>query len=163
MPEQAITTEPKPTEAATDTTQGDPADKPLGPNGEKALAAERSRADTAEKAVKEYAAKFKAIEDANLGDLERAQKEAAEARAELAQITHQNLTNSVALAKGVPADLVQFLTGDTAEAISAKADVLLSRLNAPTTPKPDPSQGAGQGGGAGSTADSFAAFFNSQI
>ena len=42
----------------------------------------------------------------------------------------------------MPADLVEFLTGDTEGDIAAKADLLMARLNTPGTPKPDPSQGA---------------------
>lgn len=123
-------------------TQGDPAeDKPLGPGGEKALAAEREARKGLEKAHAELTAKLKQIEDSQLGDLERAQKEASEAKGELARITKENVRNKVALAKSVPADLLDFLTGDTEDEIAAKADVLMARLNAPTTPRPDPSQG----------------------
>lgn len=126
--------------------QGDPADKPLGPNGEKALVAERTRADAAEKAARDLKVRLDKIEAANLSDLEKAQKEAAETKAALADITRQNLRNSVALAKGVPADLVEFLTGDTEADIAKKADVLLTRLavkaaETPGTPKPDLTQG----------------------
>lgn len=144
-------------------TQGDPVDKPLGPNGEKALKSEREARAAAEKSASELKARLDAIEAANLSDLEKAQKAAADAQAQLADITRQNLRNSVALAKGVPADLVEFLTGESEQEISAKADVLMSRLNAPTTPKPDPSQGAGSGAAKGSAADQFAEFFNSQL
>jgi len=77
-----------------------------------------------------------------LSDLERAQKEAADNAAELARLRSENVRNKVAIDKGVPADLVEFLTGDTEGDIAAKADLLLARLNTPGTPKPDPSQGA---------------------
>jgi hypothetical protein len=144
-------------------TQGDPADKPLGPNGEKALKSEREARAAAEKSAAELKARLDSIEAANLSDLEKAQKAAADAQAQLADITRQNLRNSVALAKGVPADLVEFLTGESEQEISVKADVLMSRLNAPTTPKPDPSQGAGSGAAKGSASDQFAEFFTSQL
>lgn len=121
--------------------QGDPADG-LGDAGKKALAAEREARKAAEKSAAEFAERLKKLETANLSELERAQREAAEARATLEQITKQNLRNSVALAKGVPADLVDFLNGDTEDEIAAKADVLLARLSTPTSPRPDPSQGA---------------------
>lgn len=122
-------------------TQGDPADKPLGPGGEKALAAEREARKALEKTAAELTAKLKQIEDASLGDLERAQKEASEAKDALARLTKENVRNKVALDKSVPADLLDFLTGDTEDEIAAKADILMARLNAPTTPRPDPSQG----------------------
>jgi len=143
--------------------QGDPGDTPLGPNGEKALKAEREARAAAEKAAADFKARLDEIEKANLSELEKAQREAQEAHNQLAEITRQSTVNKVALAKGVPADLVEFLTGDTEEAIAAKADLLVARLNAPKTPKPDPSQGAGPGEGKGSAADAFADFFTSKL
>jgi uncharacterized protein (DUF885 family) len=140
------TAAPAATENTEPTTQGDPADKPLGPNGEKALESERAARKAAEKSAADLAAKLKAIEDANLSEIEKAQKAAADARAELDRISKENLRNSVALAKGVPADLVQFLNGDTEDDLNAQADTLLARLNAaPTTPKPDLSQASTAG------------------
>jgi DNA-binding XRE family transcriptional regulator len=139
--------------------QGEPGDTPLGPNGEKALRAEREARAAAEKAAADYKAKLDEIEKASRSELEKAQ----EAQAQLAEITRQSTVNKVALEKGVPADLVEFLTGDNEEAIAAKADLLLARLNAPKTPKPDPSQGAGPGEGKASAADSFAEFFTSHL
>jgi len=152
MPEP-ITPEP------VEPQQGEPADTPLGPNGEKALESERQARKAADKAVTDLTARLAAIDNANLSELEKAQREATDARTSLAELTKQNTRNSVALAKGVPADLVEFLTGDTAEEIGARADLLLTRLNAPTTPRPDPSQGpSGDGSGAGSPAQQFAEF-----
>lgn len=141
----------------TTTPQGEPADKPLGPNGEKALKAERERADAAERRLKE-------IETAQLSDLEKAQKQAQEAQTQLAEITRQSTRNAVALAKGVPVDLVDFLTGDTEEEMAARADVLLARIStAPTTPKPDLTQGAARGAAGGTPETDFAAFLKNQM
>ena len=139
MSEQSVATA-EATEAVE--VQGEPADKPLGPNGEKALTAERAARKSAETAAADLQAKLDKIEQANLTELEKAQRAATEARAQLEQITRQNTRNAVALTKGVPADLVEFLTGDTEEQIAAKADVLMARLNAPKTPLPDATQGA---------------------
>lgn len=152
MSETTPETTTPPAEPETPNPQGDPAgDQPLGENGVKALKAERERADAAER-------ELKTLRAAQMSDLERAQAEAREAREQLAKVTTQNLRNSVALAKGVPADLVEFLTGDTEDEIAAKADVLLSRITpvAPT-PKPDRSQGAKGAPQPSSTADQFAA------
>ena len=143
------------------TTQGEPAD--LGDAGKKALAAERDARKAAEKASADLKAKLDQIEKANLSELEKAQLAAKEAQDQLAEITRQNLRNSVALAKGVPADLAEFLTGDTEDELNAKADTLLARLNAPTTPLPDPSQGARGGDGQKSVADQFAAALEGRI
>jgi hypothetical protein len=114
----------------------------LGDGGKKALQAEREARKVAEKANAELAARLKEFEDSKLSELERAQKEAAENAAELARLRTENVRSKVAIDKGVPADLVEFLTGDTEGDIAAKADLLLARLNTPGTPKPDPSQGA---------------------
>lgn len=120
-------------------------DEALREPGKKALEAERNARKSAEQNAAELAAKLKEFEDAKLTELERAKKQQEESAAELAQLRQQNVRNSVALAKGIPADLVEFLTGDTEEEVAAKADILLSRLNTPTSPKPDPSQGAKDG------------------
>jgi len=133
---EATTTE------ATATTEAEPTTtQELGDSGIKALQAERDARKAAEKANADLAAKLKAFEDAKLSDLEKAQNAANESAAELTRLRTENIRNTVALSKGVPADLVEFLTGDTEEAVAAKADLLLARLNAPTSPKPDPSQG----------------------
>jgi hypothetical protein len=114
----------------------------LGDGGKKAIQAERDARKVAERTVADLAAKLKSFEDANLSELERTKKAAEESAAELAALRTENVRNKVALDKGVPADLVEFLTGDTEGDIAAKADLLLARLNTPGTPKPDPSQGA---------------------
>jgi broad specificity phosphatase PhoE len=114
----------------------------LGDGGKKALQAERDARKQAEKTNAELAARLKEFEDSKLSDLERAQKEAAENAAELARLRTENVRSKVAIDKGVTADLIEFLTGDTEGDIAAKADLLLARLNTPGTPKPDPSQGA---------------------
>lgn len=114
----------------------------LGDGGKKAIQAERDARKVAERTVADLAAKLKSFEDANLSELERTKKAAEESATELAALRTENVRNKVALDKGVPADLVEFLTGDTEGDIAAKADLLLARLNTPGTPKPDPSQGA---------------------
>jgi hypothetical protein len=119
-----------------------PETQELGDGGKKALQAERDARKAAEKANAELNARLKEFEDSKLSDLERAQKEAADNAAELSRLRSENVRNKVAIDKGVPADLVEFLTGDTEGDIAAKADLLLARLNTPGTPKPDPSQGA---------------------
>lgn len=133
----------EPTTATTpEVPQGDPAEA-LGDGGKKALAAEREARKAAEKSASEALARLKQIETAQLSDLERAQREASEAKDALADLTKRALRDRVALTKGVPADLADFLSGDTEDELAAKADVLLARLaKAPTGPIPDPSQGS---------------------
>jgi hypothetical protein len=119
-----------------------PESRELGDGGKKALSAERDARKAAERTAAELSAKLKQFEDANLSELERTKKAAEESAAELAKLRSENIRSKVALDKGIPADLVEFLTGDTEGDIAAKADLLLARLNTPGTPKPDPSQGA---------------------
>jgi hypothetical protein len=128
----------KPVEA---TQQGDPADVPLGPAGEKALKAERELRNAAERQAAEFKAKLDKIEAANLSDLERAQKEAADAKEAAAKATTEALRFRVAAQHGISdedADL--FLTGTDAETLTKQATRLKDRT--PTAPKPDLSQGA---------------------
>ncbi|MGN6245120.1 MAG: capsid assembly scaffolding protein Gp46 family protein [Motilibacteraceae bacterium] len=137
-PADPATTAPAP---VTDPNpQGDPAD--LGEGGKKALEAERKRAAQAEREAKALKARLDEIEAANLSELEKAQKAAADAAARLAEYEKTTLRQRVALAKGVPADLVDRLRGDTEDEISADADALMALVKAPTTPLADPSQGA---------------------
>jgi hypothetical protein len=157
-PETPVPTEP------VEQPQGEPAVKPLGPNGENALREERAQRKAAEKQAADFKKRLDALEQANLSEVEKAQKAAQEAQNALADVTRQNLRNKVALAKGVPADLVDFLTGDNEEEIAAKADVLLKRIGAPTNPKPDLSQGArGENPAGGTPADQFANFLRRQL
>ena len=156
---EATTTEAS--EAGTPVEVQEPAD--LGDAGQKAIKAERDARKAAERSNAELAARLKEFEDAKLSELERANNAAAEAATELSRLRAENVRATVALSKGVPADLIEFLTGDTEEEVAAKADLLLSRLNAPGTPKPDPSQGAKGAPISGSAGDQFAAFFESNL
>lgn len=134
------TVTPAETDATADVAATD--SQELGDGGKKALQAERDARKSADKTIAELNARLKEFEDSKLSDLERAQKEAADNAAELGRLRSENVRSKVALDKGIPADLVEFLTGDTEGDIAAKADLLLARLNTPGTPKPDPSQGA---------------------
>lgn len=140
MSEQTSTDTTEVAETPETAAGATPEEPNLGDGGKKALDAERTARKAAEKSAAALKARLDEIEQANLTELEKAQKAAADAQAALADITRQNTVNRVALAKGVPADLTEFLTGDTEDEVAAKADLLLSRLNAPTTPRPDPSQ-----------------------
>jgi hypothetical protein len=126
-----------------DKQQGDPAesDETLGEGGKKALVAERKAREAAEKQAAELKARLDKIEAANMSDLERAQKEAADAKEAAAKATADALRFRVAAQNGISdedADL--FLTGSDLETLTKQATRLKERT--PTTPKPDPSQGA---------------------
>lgn len=123
-----------------DLVQGDPVE--LGDGGKKALEAERKRANAFEKQLKQFQAAAQQAEADKLSDLEKAQNAAREAAAQLAEYQKTAIRQKVALEKGVPANLVDRLRGDDEDSLSADADELLALLNKPTTPRPDPSQGA---------------------
>lgn len=143
------TTDPAPeatTEPATDTAPATtpPADD-LGDAGKKALAAERAAKRAAEKQVAELAAKVKEFEDASKSEAEKAAARAEAAEKALAEVTAKALRLEVAAEVGVPADLVEFLTGGDEESLRAQAEKLMAATaasKAPRPPQPDPSQGA---------------------
>lgn len=139
MSEDTTTTTDATAEPVAEVT---PETQELGDAGKKAIAAERDARKAAEKANAELTARLKEFEDSKLSELELAKRTAEESATELARLRTENVRTSVALSKGVPADLVEFLTGDTEEEVAAKADLLLARLGTPGIPKPDPSQGS---------------------
>lgn len=146
----------EPTEPNEDQQQGDPAEAPLGEAGKKALQAERERAKAAEQQAAEFKRRLDEIEAANLSDLERAQKQAQEAQEVASKATAEALRFRVAAKHGITdedADL--FLTGTDAETLERQAARLVERT--PTSPRPDPSQGAKGDAPSGSTAEQFAA------
>ena len=120
--------------------QGDPVE--LGDGGKKALEAERKRANALDKQLKAFQAERDTAEAEKLTELERAQKAAKEASDRLAEYEKTTMRQKVALDTGLPAALVARLQGDDEESLIADAESLMALLNTPTTPKPDPSQGA---------------------
>lgn len=146
------------------TADADVTDTPdLGDAGQKAIKAERDARKAAERTAAELAAQLKSFEDANLSELERTKKAAEESAAELAQLRVENIRTRVALEKGVPSDLIEFLTGSTEDEVAAKADTLMARIGSSGTPKPDPSQGAKGNTQKKSTGDMFEDFFNQNL
>ena len=133
----------------------------LGDAGKKALDAMKAERNAAKRERDALRAKLDEIERANLSDLERAQQDAKDARDRLADLERQNVVQRVALEKGLPANLVDRLRGDTEDDISADADALLALVNAPRKPAPDPTQGGG--GALPSTAQQFADAFEGVI
>jgi hypothetical protein len=100
-----------------------------------------------ERKSRENAKRIKDIEDRDLSDLDRAKKEIAELTDRATTAERARLRADVALAKGLPADVVSALTGDTPEELTAAADALIKWRGSavpavPTAPRPDPSQGA---------------------
>jgi hypothetical protein len=136
----------------------DPPDKPLGPNGEKALAAERKRADDMEKQLKALAPLQKLAEalggagDPATGptDIEKITERLTKHETELAGERSARWRAEIANEKGLTIEQAARLQGDSKDALAADADALKALFPTaplpPGTPRPDPHQG-GLGGG----------------
>ncbi len=132
----------------------------LGDAGKKALAAERARAETAEKALKALQEAEKKRAEAELSELERFKKENEELRNGKTASELEALRYSVALEKGLPANLASRLTGTDRESLEADADSLAELVGQKTnSPRPDPSQGPKAQPGTGTPREQFAALF----
>jgi hypothetical protein len=138
----------------------DPADKPLGPAGERALAAEREARKALEKQMAEYAPLKELAAALAGGQKPPAGKSEVdllnERFAELEKTANEERAArwrvEVAQAKGLSAEQASWLQGTTQEELAASADRLLAAFPTapagPRTPVPDPSQGA-RGGAPG--------------
>ena len=85
--------------------------------------------------------RLKEIDDAKLSEIEKAQRDAAEAAQELTNLRRDSLRQKVALDAGLPAKWVGRLQGDSEEDLRADAMEILADLNKTRKPAPDPSQG----------------------
>jgi hypothetical protein len=140
MSEATTETESKPTEA--EAKQGDPADKPLGENGEKALRAERERAKDLEKQLNAASARLAEIERANETALEKAQREAQEAREAASHATTTALRYRIAAETGITDNVDLILTAADEETMRRQAELWGSRAPETTAgPRPDLTQG----------------------
>lgn len=147
----------------TQERQGD-SDAPLGEAGKKALTAEREARKQAEKAAAQYKKQLEEAAQSQMSDLERAQAEAKTAveRAEAAE--RDVLRYRIAAAHGITeGDADLFLTGADEDTMTAQAARYTELNQAPTTPRPDPSQGAKGTTQPASTADAFAEVFGGRI
>jgi hypothetical protein len=165
MSEETATAEPAATQEAQ--TQETPADEPLGEGGKKALDAERAARKAAEKAASDLQAQLDKINRANESAIEKAQREANEAKEAAAKATADALRLRVAAKHGISdedADL--FLTGSDEDTLTRQAERLTARnaeATSPRAPKPDANQGRSGATGPKSTADSFAEFFRNNL
>lgn len=144
-------------------TQGDP--EALGDAGKAALAAERKRANEAEKQAREALARIKELEEKDATELEKATrriKELEDANATLSTDVASRdktiLRLNTGIDEGLPKNLIARLQGDDEDTLKADA-ASLRELIPDTTPSPfpkaDPSQGP-KGAGKTSNADHFA-------
>lgn len=128
----------------TATGQGEPADKPLGENGEKALKAERDRAKDLEKQLNAATGKLTELERANETAIEKATREAQEAKSQVEQIPHKvadQLREHLTKIHGISEEHRNlYLTSNDPEVLLKQAAGLVERT--PTgAPKPDLTQG----------------------
>lgn len=139
------------TETAAETAE-------LGDAGTKAIRAERARADKAEKALKALQLDAETRANAELSELERFKKEAEELRSAKTASELEAIRYSVALEKGLPANLAARLQGTDRESIEADADSLSELVGAKPTGqvRADHSQGTKSTVGETSPATAFA-------
>lgn len=86
--------------------------------------------------------KEKEREDAQLSEIEKAKRDADEAKIELEKLRSAKTRADIALELGLPAKWVGRLQGDTEDELRADAAEILADLNKPKKPAPDASQGA---------------------
>lgn len=163
--------DPTPDPAAN--PQGDPApaataptgDKPLGENGEKALKAERDARSAAEKQAAALQKQLDDIAAANLSDLEKAQKAAADAQALADRATSEALRYRIAAEKGITDNVDLILTGSDEDTMRKQADLWATRsTEQPPGPRPDLSQGPkGTPSSSGTPEQDFANFLGAQL
>ncbi len=125
----------------TDTTENEQVEEPqetaeenLGDAGKKALAAERDARKQAEKQAAEFKRRLDEIEQANLSELEKAQKRAEAAEQALTTREKEIARLGVIAAKQIPAEYHDLIRGDTAEELEAAADKIAALLKAPAGP-----------------------------
>lgn len=119
------------TDAEADKPTDQKADVP--PEVKRALSKANKEAEGLRLKLKEY-------EDRDKTEQQRLAERAEAAERELAESRLDSLRTRVAIQKGVPADLVDRLRGDTEDDLSADADRLLALLQ-PGKPRGDVAQG----------------------
>lgn len=103
-------------------------------------------------ADRELAAKWREYETSQKSEHEKLAEELAKANAIANEATSKLTRYEVATEKGIPAEAIDLLTGDTKEDLEAAAEKLLSLIadqSKPKTPKPDELQGKPSNGNAG--------------
>lgn len=163
MPPETTTTatEPAATDKPAETAPAATEDKPLGENGEKALKSERDARAAAEKSAAALQKQLDEINAANLSELERAQKEAADYKTAAETATANALRFKIAAEHGITENTDLILTGSDEETLTAQAKLWADRAS--TSPKPDLSQGGKTEPAAGGPAQDFANFLEAQM
>lgn len=113
------------TDDATATTTTDDG---LSDAGREAIRRERRAAREADKRARDLEARLKEFEDRDKTEAEKLAERAQKAESDAAEARTKLLRFEVAAAKKVPAELAEFLVGDTKAELEAKADALLAHL-----------------------------------
>jgi hypothetical protein len=134
--------------------------EPQGEVSETDWKAEARKWESRAKAAKvdaEDASKWRDYEKSLKPEQERIAEELAQAKAEAIESSTKLLKYEIANQRGIPADAIELLNGQSREALEASADKLMSLIaNQSKTPtKADVNQGKPEGGG-NSTANQFA-------
>ena len=134
--------------------------EPQGEVSETDWKAEARKWESRAKAAKvdaEDASKWRDYEKSLKPEQERIADELAQAKAEAIESSTKLLKYEIASQRGIPADAIELLNGQSREALEASADKLMSLIaNQSKTPtKADVNQGKPEGGG-NSTANQFA-------
>src|SRR5690606_13063957 len=96
--------------------------------------------------LKARAEQYTQAENAWTAERAKAEADYEELLGEKSRAEHELWRTAAAYKHGLPADLMEFLTGETAEEIDQRAETLASKLPAEparTGPRPDPTQGQG--------------------
>ena len=115
----------------------------LGEGGQKALKAEREARKAAEKAATDLQSQLEQIQQAQMSDLEKAQAQARSYEEAATKAQAEALRWRIAAKHGISDDDAEtFLTGSDEASLTRQAERLASlATTAPTTPKPDRTQG----------------------
>lgn len=132
--------EQSPTTEAPETQQGDPA-ADLGEAGKKALDAERTARKAAERANAELQTRLDEIGRANETALEKAQREATEAREQAQTAALEAIRFRIAAETGITDNVDLILTAPDEDTMRRQAQLWVSRTPTSAGPKPDLTQG----------------------
>ena len=115
----------------------------LGEGGQKALKAERDARKAAERAAADLQSQLEQIQQAQMSDLEKAQAQARSYEEAATKAQAEALRWRIAAKHGISdEDAETFLTGADEASLTRQAERLASlATTAPTTPKPDRTQG----------------------
>lgn len=109
-------------------------DAPLGPAGEKALKAERARADKLDREHKAAQAELAKYRDANKSDQDKLSERATAAESRAAEAEARALRLEIAHEKGLTPAQARRLVGNTKEELEADAEELLESFGGAKPP-----------------------------